>query len=85
MPLATDDRFVIACSPFMSPALRETADLMLPIGTFAETAGTFVNGEGRWQSFQGAATPVGESRPCWKVLRVLKPGIIRSAVPLWFP
>ena len=43
----------------------------MPVGTFAETAGTFVNGEGRWQSFNGVASPVGESRPAWKVLRVL--------------
>ena len=44
---------------------------MLPIGTFAETAGTFVNCEGRWQSFGGVANPVAEARPGWKVLRVL--------------
>jgi len=44
---------------------------VLPIGPFAETSGTFVNVEGRWQSWPGAATPVGESRPGWKVLRVL--------------
>jgi NADH-quinone oxidoreductase subunit G len=44
---------------------------VLPIGTFAETAGTYVNLEGRWQSVPGAASPVGESRPGWKVLRVL--------------
>jgi len=47
------------------------ANLQLPIATFAETAGTFVNCEGRWQSFMGVATPVGEARPGWKVLRVL--------------
>ena len=45
--------------------------MILPIGTFAETSGTYVNLEGRWQSVPGAATPVGESRPGWKVLRVL--------------
>jgi NADH-quinone oxidoreductase subunit G len=44
---------------------------MLPIGTFAETSGTYVNFEGRWQSFAGAANPVGDTRPGWKVLRVL--------------
>ena len=44
---------------------------ILPIGTFAETSGTYVNLEGRWQSVPGAAKPVGESRPGWKVLRVL--------------
>ncbi len=45
--------------------------MVLPIGTFAESSGTFVNAEGRWQSWVGAARLVGESRPGWKVLRVL--------------
>jgi NADH-quinone oxidoreductase subunit G len=62
---------VIAITPFSSATLREVAHIMLPIGSFAETYGTFVNFEGRWQSFAGAAAPVGESRPGWKVLRVL--------------
>jgi NADH-quinone oxidoreductase subunit G len=64
-------KFVIALTPFVSDALLEAADLLLPIGTFAETSGTYVNVAGTWQSFSGVATPVGESRPCWKVLRVL--------------
>jgi NADH-quinone oxidoreductase subunit G len=63
--------FVIAMTAFDSEALRESADLLLPIGTFAETSGTFVNIAGTWQSFAGVANPVGESRPAWKVLRVL--------------
>lgn len=62
--------FVAAMTPFSSDALRRSADLLLPIGTFAETAGTFVNCEGRWQSFTGVANPVGQCRPGWKVLRV---------------
>jgi len=64
-------KFVIALTPFVSDALLEAADLLLPIGTFAETSGTYVNTAGTWQSFSGVADPVGESRPCWKVLRVL--------------
>ena len=64
-------KFVIALTPFVSDALLEAADLLLPVGTFAETSGTFVNVAGTWQSFAGVANPVGESRPCWKVLRVL--------------
>jgi len=64
-------KFVIALTPFVSDALLEAADLLLPIGTFAETSGTYVNAAGTWQSFSGVANPVGESRPCWKVLRVL--------------
>ena len=64
-------KFVVALTPFVSDALLEVADLLLPIGTFAETSGTYVNAAGTWQSFSGVANPVGESRPCWKVLRVL--------------
>ncbi len=63
--------FVVALTPFVSEALLDAADLLLPIGTFAETSGTYVNAAGTWQSFGGVANPVGESRPCWKVLRVL--------------
>jgi NADH-quinone oxidoreductase subunit G len=47
------------------------AQVLLPMGTFAETSGTYVNVEGRWQEFRGCAQPVGEARPGWKVLRVL--------------
>jgi NADH-quinone oxidoreductase subunit G len=63
--------FVVSISPFASDAMKAAADVLLPIGPFTETSGTFVNAEGRWQSFNGVASPVGESRPGWKVLRVL--------------
>jgi NADH-quinone oxidoreductase subunit G len=63
--------YVVALTPFVSEDLLECADLLLPTGTFAETSGTYVNVEGTWQSFSGVASPVGESRPTWKVLRVL--------------
>jgi NADH-quinone oxidoreductase subunit G len=62
---------VVAVTPYASEPLRQVAHVLLPIGTFAETSGTFVNLEGRWQSFLGAAQPLGASRPGWKVLRVL--------------
>jgi NADH-quinone oxidoreductase subunit G len=51
--------------------LRNCANLLLPIGTFAATSGTFVNVAGTWQIFPGIASPIGESRPEWKVLRVI--------------
>ena len=63
--------FVVAATPYVTDALREVAHVLLPIGSFAETSGTYVNLEGRWQSVPGAARPVGESRPGWKVYRVL--------------
>ncbi|MDB5906049.1 MAG: NADH-quinone oxidoreductase subunit [Massilia sp.] len=49
----------------------EYADVLLPIAPFSETSGTFVNCEGRAQSFNGTVKPLGETRPAWKVLRVL--------------
>ncbi len=63
--------FVVALTPYMSAAMQEVADVVLPIGTFAETSGTYVNVAGTWQSFYGAARPVAEARPAWKVFRVL--------------
>ena len=62
--------FVVAMSPWKHRA-QDYADVLLPIAPFTETAGTFVSTEGRVQCFSGVATPVGESRPAWKVLRVL--------------
>ncbi|NEX61849.1 NADH-quinone oxidoreductase subunit NuoG [Noviherbaspirillum galbum] len=47
------------------------ADVLLPVSPFSETAGTFVNCEGRAQGFNGTVKPLGETRPAWKVLRVL--------------
>ena len=61
---------VVALTPFRNAA-ADVADVLLPISPFTETAGTFVNAEGRVQSFQGVARPLGETRPAWKVLRVL--------------
>ncbi|MEY4761862.1 MAG: hypothetical protein RLZZ200_1718 [Pseudomonadota bacterium] len=63
--------FVVALTPYASEELKSVAQVLLPVGSFAETSGTYVNLEGEWQSFPGAAQPVGESRPAWKVLRVL--------------
>jgi NADH-quinone oxidoreductase subunit G len=62
---------VVALSAYRSASLEQCADVMLPISTFAETSGTYVNAEAGWQSFRGAVTPTGETRPGWKVLRVL--------------
>ncbi len=61
---------VIAFSVYRNGAL-DYADAILPITPFTETAGTFINCEGRVQSFNGTVRPAGEARPGWKVLRVL--------------
>ncbi|QOY93214.1 NADH-quinone oxidoreductase subunit G [Massilia sp. UMI-21] len=60
---------VVAMSAFKHG--MDFADVLLPISPFSETAGTFVNCEGRAQSFNGTVRPLGETRPAWKVLRVL--------------
>ena len=61
---------VVALSPYQHQAV-DYARVMLPISPFTETAGTFINTEGTVQSFNGVVMPLGETRPAWKVLRVL--------------
>ncbi len=60
---------VVTLSPFK--ANMEFSDVLLPIAPFTETSGSFVNAEGRLQSFHAVVKPLGETRPAWKVLRVL--------------
>jgi NADH-quinone oxidoreductase subunit G len=62
---------VVSLTAFKTPAMLEYATVLLPIALFPETSGTYINGEGRWQAFNGAVPPAGEARPAWKVLRVL--------------
>jgi len=62
--------FVVALSPFQTRAI-DYAHAFLPIAPFTETSGTFVSTEGRVQGFKGVVQPLGETRPGWKVLRVL--------------
>jgi NADH-quinone oxidoreductase subunit G len=62
---------VVAITPYADPDVLAFAQVLLPMGSFAETSGSYVNAEGRWQEFRGCAQPVGESRPGWKILRVL--------------
>src|SRR5690606_4157165 len=68
--LKSADR-VIAFTSFASESLLDCADILLPVAAFAETDGTYVNAEGRWQSFGQAADAPGETRAGWRVLRVL--------------
>ena len=62
---------VVALTAWRTPLLEETATVMLPIGLFTETSGTYVNCQGDRQSFEGVVMPRGDARPAWKVLRVL--------------
>lgn len=62
--------FVVSMSAYRGNAV-EYADVLLPIAPFTETSGTFINTEGRVQTFNGVVPPLGEARPAWKLLRVL--------------
>ncbi len=62
--------FVVALSAYRGQ-LPGHADVILPLAPFTETSGTFVNCEGRAQSFNGVVKPLGDARPGWKILRVL--------------
>lgn len=63
--------FVMAITPYFCHKVAAQAEVILPSVPFTETSGTFVNIEGKWQSFQAVVTPQGEARPAWKILRVL--------------
>lgn len=62
--------FTVALTSYRS-AVEEWAHVMLPVAPFTETSGTFINAEGRAQSFKGCAAPFVDTRPAWKVLRVM--------------
>ena len=62
---------VVAMSPFKYQAALEYVDVLLPSAPFTETSGTFVSAEGRIQSFSGVVRPLGDTRPAWKILRVV--------------
>ena len=64
-----DVDMVVTLSPFKTN--MDISDVLLPIAPFTETSGSFVNAEGRVQSFHAVVRPLGETRPAWKVLRVL--------------
>jgi NADH-quinone oxidoreductase subunit G len=66
-----NNELVVAITAFTSDALLTTASVLLPMASFAETSGTYVNAEAYWQSFTGCVSPKGEARPAWKILRVM--------------
>ncbi len=62
---------VVAISAFMTDSIKECASVVLPMAQFPECYGTFVNATGTWQSVKGVASPQGDARPAWKIMRVL--------------
>lgn len=63
--------FVVAISAYQSDSLLKISDVILPLAQYAEISGTYLNVEGKWQTTQAVIPPYGESRPGWKILRVL--------------
>lgn len=63
--------FVVMLTPYVTEQMKNYANVILPITTFVETDGTYVNMEGRWQTLTASISAPGNSRPVWKVLRVL--------------
>jgi len=63
--------FVVSFSAYQTPTIASYAQVILPIALMGETAGTYVNIAGQWQTVTGAITPPGETRPGWKILRAL--------------
>jgi len=68
---ALESAFVVSITPYITDSIKEYADVLLPSSTYTESSGTFVNISGDWQSFNAIVNPLGESRPAWKILRVL--------------
>ena len=66
-----DAELVIAITAFKTDDLMTTADILLPMASFGETSGTFINIDGNVQSFEGASMPYEQARPAWKIYRVL--------------
>lgn len=63
--------FVVVLSAYQNDSTLEYADVILPMGQYAETSGTYINVDQTWQTVAGAISPPGEARPAWKILRVL--------------
>ena len=63
--------FVVMLSAYQHDSMLDYADVILPIAPYAETSGTYINVDNIWQTVKGALVPHDESRPAWKVIRVL--------------
>jgi NADH-quinone oxidoreductase subunit G len=62
---------VVSITSYVTDTILAYADVILPMASFAETSGTFIGIDGQWQSFNGAVSAKADSRPAWKILRVL--------------
>lgn len=62
---------VIVMSAYTNEDMLQYADVVLPVTPYTETAGSYVNMQGTWQTFNGVTRPLGDAKPAWKVIRVL--------------
>ena len=69
--LSREDAFVIALNSFEDENLLEYANVILPIANFYETSGTHINIDNTAQSFGASVKAAGNSKPGWKVIKVL--------------
>lgn len=69
--LSRDDAFVVALNSFEDEAVSSFADVILPLASFYETSGTHINIDNVAQSYSASVKAAGDSKPGWKVLKVL--------------
>ena len=66
-----EDVFVVALSSYEGKALQSNADVILPMASFYESSGTHINFDGLVQSFSASVKSPGDSKPGWKIIKVL--------------
>jgi len=69
--LSRDDAFVVVMNSFEDESVLSFANVILPIASFYETSGTHINVDNIAQSYGASVKSAGESKPGWKVIKVL--------------
>ena len=66
-----EDVFVVALSSFENQSTLTSADVILPMASFYESSGTHINFDGLVQSYSASVKSPGESKPGWKIIKVM--------------
>ena len=66
-----EDVFVVALSSFENQSALRSADVILPMASFYESSGTHINFDGLVQSYSASVKSPGESKPGWKIIKVM--------------
>ena len=66
-----EDVFVVALSSFENQSMLSSADVILPMASFYESSGTHINFDGLVQSYSASVKSPGESKPGWKIIKVM--------------